>query len=545
MEELRTAIQRGRRNKSVGGDLAPFELIQALCEDSETEQAFLQWMERLRCGEELPDEWLRTIVTLLPKLDKPRGPGDLRPISVGASAAKVFGTMLLLRTRRHLHPLGPAQCAHNGRQTVDYLFSAVRTFSLETEWKMGLCWCKIDIRKAFDTLDRDKTLKTLRDRLPVHMFLEFRCWERLFYEGTAILKTPWGDTAVPQSRGIRQGSVESPFLFAVAIETALYDAMALPTWPGFLPSAPDLPLAELLFMDDTLMCAGTKDAMVTKYHLLKNELDRWGLKVNLEKTVYYHSPHATMPGAIKLDDQTIQPSSSLSVFGIPLAVPLRPTCLMDAAMTKASKKFYANLQMFTARAPLKGKLKMFRSVVGGSALWYSSAIHPTPQAMSSMNTLQMELIAKTAGFKRRSEETWIDFRLRSLRGARSLMHSHGVERWSTSWLQRYWAYKGHIARASDREHPPASSVLDSYRTLQWWRDQQRRTDGISHRGAFFAYRTHEEESLNRACSSTDWRIVSKDPQVWKNFQQQWITNMDVPWSSGRQLALPSHQPNWT
>ena len=541
LEELREALQRGKRNKSVGEDMVSFELIHTLCEDSDTELAFLAWMERLRGGESLPEQWLRTIVTLLPKTEKPRGPGDLRPISIGSSAAKVFGTMLLLRTRRVIQPLGPAQCAHNGRQTSDYLYAAIRTFSLDTEWKMGLSWCRIDIRKAFDTLASDRTLQILRDRLPPSMFMEFKCWERLFNEGTALLRTPWGDESIPQGRGIRQGSVESPFLFAIAVETALYDAMAKPTWPRIIPAAPDMPVAELLFMDDTLLCSSTRDTMVTKYNILKEELQKWGLRVNPEKTAYYCSPHSTTPGPIKLDDETIHPMSSLTVFGIPLTVPLKPTTLMDSAMAKASKKFYANIETFTARAPLRGKLSMFRSIVAGAALWCASAITPTPQAMSSLNTLQMELISKAAGFRRKSHETWLDFRMRSLRSARSLMHTHAVERWSTTWLRRYWAYKGHIARALDRTHPPASSCMDSYRTLAWWRDQQSRPDGIKHTGTFFAYRTHEEEALNKASNNRDWRSLAKDPQAWKDQQTTWVNNMDLAWSSGRQLALPSHQ----
>ncbi|CAE7819576.1 unnamed protein product [Symbiodinium sp. CCMP2592] len=240
IEELKQALQRGRRNKAVGEDLVSYELISVLCEDEGTEHAFLQWMERLRCGQELPQEWLRTVVTLLPKTEQPRGPGDLRPISVGE---------------------------------------------------------------------------------------------------------------IPQGRGIRQGAVESPFLFAIAIETALYDAINQPAWPKIIPAAPDLPLAELLFMDDTLMAAASPTDMVKKYDLLRTELNKWGLTVNPEKTAYYCSPYSTMKGPIQLEGKTIQPGDSLTVFGIPLSVPFKPTAIMDTAISKASKKFFANKHVFLAEAP--------------------------------------------------------------------------------------------------------------------------------------------------------------------------------------------------
>ncbi|CAE7887330.1 putative 149 kDa protein [Symbiodinium microadriaticum] len=346
LEELYQAVNKGKHNKAVGEDLVSFELLQGLTQDETTALALLEWMEKLRRGAELPDAWLRTIVTLLPKKDNVTSPAELRPISLGSAVSKVFGTMLLLRTRKHILPSGPAQCAHSGRQTCDYIHAALRSFSLDSEWKLGLSWCRIDIRKAFDTVGRDQILQLLRDRLPPCMYCEFRCWERLFHEGTAILRTLWGETTIPQTRGIRQGSVESPFLFAIAVEQALYNATAHSEWPRTVPGAPDIPLSELLFMDDTLLWSGGRTDMKKKYELLKSELAKWGLQVNAEKTQYYHSPYSREPGPITLDGQLIEPSSSMGVFGIPLSVPVKPGALMDS----------------------------------GSALWYSSAVPPTPQA---------------------------------------------------------------------------------------------------------------------------------------------------------------------
>ena len=537
VEELEAAVQRGKGSKAVGEDLVSFELLKELAKDKPTAQALLAWMERLRCGEPLPDQWLRTIVTLLPKKDQVKSPADLRPISLGSAASKLFGTMLLFRTRQHIGPIGPAQCAHGGRQTADYVHAALRSFSLDTEWKLGMSWCRIDIRKAFDTVGRDKALRLLRDRLPPSMYSEYRCWERLFHEGTAVLRTPWGEATVPQSRGIRQGSVESPFLFAVAIEQALYNALSSKDWPSFMPAIPDLPLSELLYMDDTLLWAASKQDMRKKYCILRDELAKWGLKVNAEKTQYYHSPFSTSPGPIALDGQVIECSSSMGVFGIQMSVPIKPSTLMDAGIAKGTAKFWANKQVFLARAPLKQKLKLFNSVVTGSALWYCCSIPPTAQAMGALNSAQLELTAKMIGFRRRTDETWCDFRQRSLRGTRQILCNHRISRWSSCWLQRYWDFKGHIARAWHRPFPTASAVLDRFRDCTWWEEQTRSPHGIRHPSSFYPHLSNEEKSLNSITRSPNWRTQAQDTTLWQQLKPTWVERMDVAWTSGRQLAL--------
>ena len=67
MEELDAAVQKGKKSKSVGGDLTSFELLQGLMRDGPTAKALLTWMEGIRQGRSIPQEWLHTIVTLLPR----------------------------------------------------------------------------------------------------------------------------------------------------------------------------------------------------------------------------------------------------------------------------------------------------------------------------------------------------------------------------------------------------------------------------------------------------------------------------------------------
>ena len=478
MSELEAAVQKGKRGKSVGSDLTSFELLQSLMKDGPTAEALLAWMEDIRRGGSIPPEWLHTVVTLLPKVAAPSGPGDLRPISLGSAVGKVYGTMLLQRTKAAIRPIGPEQCSHSGRQTADYVFASIRSFQLDTEWRWGLHWVKLDIKKAFDSLNRAKALEYLRQALPEHMHLEYESWRQLLAPGKATIRTPWGEGHINQTRGIRQGAVESPWLFSVAMELALRDAQAAKDWPKRLGPAPDLRLSELLFMDDSIIWAGDQASLLAKYHILKRTLGEWGLQVNPKKTAYYASPHATERGALTLEGVQVSPRESLEVMGIALSVPLRPASLMDAALAKARKKYFASRAMLECRTPLKERLKLFASTVGGAALWYSSAAPPSPQALGAVNSLQLELVSRMAGFKRRSGETWLEYHSRSRRGARQLLVNNEQPRWSSLWLQRYWNYKGHVARGANlSENSPrrAVSLTASARTSGGGNSSERQT----------------------------------------------------------------------
>ena len=167
VDELRAVVKNGKNRKAVGVDGTSYELLKGLCQDPLSEQSLLMWLESVRMGAPIPEAWMTTIITMLPKKAKPGSPSDIRPISLSSAVGKVFGGLLLGRTRQVLKPQGSAQCAHGGRQTADYLFTVFRTFSLETEWRFGLHWLKIDINKAYDSIHRSKILEYLEHHFAV------------------------------------------------------------------------------------------------------------------------------------------------------------------------------------------------------------------------------------------------------------------------------------------------------------------------------------------------------------------------------------------
>ena len=91
-----------------------------------------------------------------------------------------------------------------------------------------MCVAKLDIAKAFDMISREKVLKKLEERLGDTA--EMRCWRGLLQQNEGILQTPWGASRVPMQRGIKQGAVESPILFALVAEACLAEASTKFNW---------------------------------------------------------------------------------------------------------------------------------------------------------------------------------------------------------------------------------------------------------------------------------------------------------------------------
>ncbi|CAE7669402.1 unnamed protein product [Symbiodinium sp. CCMP2592] len=480
-----------------------------------------------------------TALELWASAEAPKAAKELRPIAMGSAVSKLFSRLLLNRALPALMPHTYAQCSGKGRQTSDFLFTIVRLFDLAREWGNSLVVFKLDLEKAFDSLDRSKLLDRLEQK--IGQGAEMNCWRGLLRGTSAWLQTPWGSSRVQMSKGIKQGGIESPVFFAHIAELVLAEAVDKYRWRHMVPLYPDLAPEEMMYMDDGLLWNSAITVVETRAQQLSVEFIKYGLRLNPLKCQLYVSPNTEGRHYIILDGVKVQASPSLQVMGITLRVGISVYELVAPAVTRARAKFWELKHLFRAKGYMKQRARVMQRVIGATALWFICVVPPDKAAMTALNSAQLQLMVWLLRFAKRGEETWEDFRKRAFRGARAALYASGLERWSTLWLRRYWGYAGHRVRTVLSAQPPISTDFEHFRTLPWWQYQQSlKSKGLKHKGRHYARLTALEQNLD-AVAGSPWRQLAHDRAAWKAREDAWVTRMDVPWSSGRQLSIGDSQ----
>ena len=395
------------------------------------------------------------------------------------------------------------------------------------EWKGGAWYLKLDIAKAFDCLSRGKFLKRLTEKMGGCE--ELQRWWDLLENTEARLVTAWGSSTVRMHSGIRQGSVESPQVFATAMDWIVKDAAERWGWDPTRDVWEGLEFAESAFVDDCVLWNGRKKDLEAQAEQLIQELALWGLRVNPEKSQVYCSPYSKEAGALRVGQLEVEPDDRLDIMGVPFRSGISPKEALQPIFQKTKNKFWALKHHFRARTSIKGRMQLLQKVLGGTSLWCVSAFVPDQTALMAINVLQAQLTMWTLRLFRRAEEPWVEYRVRCFRQALK-------ERWSTMWLRTCWAYCGHRARAVHWVPKPGTAILDKSRDLEWWEAQKQQKHGMRHPTRFFPRLMTDERNLNKAAGG-DWRAVAQDKPAWEARVGVWIEQQDLPWASHQQLAL--------
>ena len=148
-------------------------------------------------------------------------------------------------------------------------------------FQRNIYFCFIDYAKAFDCVDHNKLWQILQEMgIPDHL----TCLLRNLYAGQeATVRTGHGATDWFQTgKGVRQGCILSPFLFNLYAEYIMRNAGLAETQAGIKIAGRNI--NTIRYVDDTTLLAESKEELKSLLMKVKEESEKVGLKLNIQKT---------------------------------------------------------------------------------------------------------------------------------------------------------------------------------------------------------------------------------------------------------------------
>ena len=180
----------------------------------------------------------------------------------------------------------------------------------KAEFQKNIYSCFIDYAKAFDYVDHKKLWKILKELgIPDHL----TCLLRNLYAGQeATVRTGHGTTDWFQiGKGVHQGCILSPCLFNLHAEYIMRNAGVEEAQAGIKIAGRNI--NNLRYANDTTLMAETEEELKSLLMKMKEESEKVGLKLNIQKTKIMASGLIT---SWEIDGETVETVSDF-IFWAP------------------------------------------------------------------------------------------------------------------------------------------------------------------------------------------------------------------------------------
>ena len=187
-----------------------------------------------------------------------------------------------------------------GRGTRDQIANIHWIIKTSREFQKNIYFCFIDYAKAFDCVDHNKLWKIVQETgLPDQL----TCFLRNLYAGQeATVRTGHGTKDWFQiGKGVHQGSILSPCLFNFYAEYIMRNAGLEEAQAGIKIAGRNI--NNLRYADDTTLIAESKEELKSLLLKVKEESEKVGLKLNIQKTkIMASGPITSWP----IDGETVE-----------------------------------------------------------------------------------------------------------------------------------------------------------------------------------------------------------------------------------------------
>ncbi|KAG5224356.1 RNA-directed DNA polymerase, eukaryota, Reverse transcriptase [Salix suchowensis] len=315
-----------------------------------------------------------TRIILIPKVETPGHLNDYRPISCCSVIYKCISKIIAKRIKASLGTvISKSQSAFLPGRNISEAIFLVQELMHNYHRQGGIprCAIKVDLRKAFDTLNWNFIIQAL-GKVGIHPTVIN--WIRVCITTPSFTVNINGEDHgfFQASRGLRQGDPLSPYLFVLAMEglNEILQAVTLDPAFTFHWRCKALRITHMSFADDLILFSRGDPSSVK---ILKSALDTFsklsGLSIN-------HNKSSVFAAGVSQDMQ----SSLASILGISvsnapptyLGVPLITTRLTNADCFPLVDRIKSRIGLWTT-ATLSYAGREFRSRVGNGKntfLWF-------------------------------------------------------------------------------------------------------------------------------------------------------------------------------
>ncbi|KAL0284586.1 UNVERIFIED_CONTAM: hypothetical protein Sradi_7193300 [Sesamum radiatum] len=317
-----------------------------------------------------------TVLVLIPKLQMPTRVSEFRPIACCNVLYKAISKILVKRMQKVLNSLiDYSQTAFvPGRSITDNIMLAQELLSgYNIARSPKRCTIKIDIQKAYDSVQWDFLLETLKIFKFPHRFVT---WMEQCVTTAAFSIALNGQLHgfFKGSKGIRQGDPSSPYLFVLVMELFHVLLQLRVQTEGdfrFHWKCAELGILNLCFADDVLIfCAGDVPSVRRVKVVLEEFAELSGLQVNSSKSTVIFSK------AIQSERQELLDLLGFQEGCLPikyLGVPLTASRLSVADCRPILDKVACRLAGWThLTLSLAGRAQLLKSVLGSLHTYWSS-----------------------------------------------------------------------------------------------------------------------------------------------------------------------------
>ncbi|RVX10542.1 LINE-1 retrotransposable element ORF2 protein [Vitis vinifera] len=338
-----------------------------------------------------------TFLVLIPKKGGAEDLGDFRPISLLGGLYKLLAKVLANRLKKVIGRIvSTDQNAFvMGRQILDASLIANEVIDAwQKREERGLI-CKLDIEKAYDSLNWQFFMKVMRKMGFGSKWLGWM-WSCISTAKFSVLVNGVSAGFFPSSKGLRQGDPLSPYLFVMGMEV-LSNLIRRAVEGGFLSGCrirgggrQPVHVSHLLFADDTIVfCEARKEYLTYLSWILFWFEAASGLRINLEKSEIIPVGEVEEMEEMAAELGCKVGSMPSVYLGLPLRAPNKSTAVWDGVEENMRRRLAHWKRQYISKG---GRLILIKSTMASMTLYQMSLFRMPKSVARRLEKLQRDFL---------------------------------------------------------------------------------------------------------------------------------------------------------